>query len=98
MRHCPTCSAQFDDETDICPDDGTDLEPFDRMIGSVVDGKFRIDAFLGAGAMGAVYEATQLNLGRTVALKIIRQDGPVSRSNAERFKREAFAVARLKHP
>ena len=98
MQYCPQCSARFEDDTAVCPHDGAGLERFDRLIGTVVDGKYRVESLLGAGAMGAVYRATQLALGRTVALKVIRDDLLVSRGAIERFKREAEAVARLKHP
>ena len=53
---------------------------------------------LGQGGMGAVYKARQLKLDRLVALKILPPtvaDGP---GFAERFAREARALARLNHP
>jgi serine/threonine protein kinase/TolB-like protein/Tfp pilus assembly protein PilF len=98
VRYCPQCAARYDEATDVCPRDNTPLERVDRLLGAVLDGKYRVEALLGAGAMGSVYRATQLNLGRTVAIKVIRDDLLVSRSAAERFRREAAAVARLKHP
>jgi non-specific serine/threonine protein kinase len=66
--------------------------------GTVVDGKYRIDEPLGAGGMGAVYRASHLQLERTVALKVIRADLLSEPAMAERFRREAVAVARLRHP
>ncbi|MFA7237838.1 MAG: protein kinase, partial [Phycisphaeraceae bacterium] len=54
---------------------------------------------LGRGGMGAVYKARQKNLDRYVALKILPpQIAPGSDSFAERFTREAQALARLSHP
>src|SRR5262245_45810375 len=67
-------------------------------VGTVVDGKYRIDGILGRGGMGAVYRATHLQLERPVALKAIRSDMLAHRTMAERFRREAVAVARLRHP
>src|SRR5260370_29883843 len=60
-------------------------------------GKYRIDTKLGAGGMGAVYRATRLLIGDVVALKILHseQRDPTA---PERFRREAQAAARLKHP
>ena len=72
--------------------------PADLMAGVIIDGKYRIDALLGTGVMGAVYRATQLNLERPVALKVIRGETLSNPTAAERFKREALAIARLKHP
>jgi serine/threonine protein kinase len=43
--------------------------------GDVLDGRFRIDGLIGHGGFGAVYAATQLNLQRRVALKVLRPEG-----------------------
>jgi eukaryotic-like serine/threonine-protein kinase len=72
--------------------------PINPLIGSTIDGKFRVDAQLGRGAMGTVYRATQLNLERPVAMKVMRSDILSNPVAIERFKREALAIARLKHP
>ncbi|RMG11830.1 MAG: serine/threonine protein kinase, partial [Planctomycetota bacterium] len=66
--------------------------------GHVVGGKYRIDAKLGEGGMGAVYKAWDTRLDRPVALKVIRPALAQDESFRARFEREAKAVARLKHP
>ncbi len=56
---------------------------------------------LGRGGMGAVYKARQAKLDRLVALKVLlrrRADGTADAAFAERFGREARALARLNHP
>jgi WD40 repeat protein len=53
---------------------------------------------LGQGGMGVVYKARQVPLNRMVALKMIRTTGQVSASELARFRVEAEAVARLRHP
>ncbi|CAN5763093.1 hypothetical protein BH09MYX1_BH09MYX1_14840 [soil metagenome] len=63
--------------------------------GSTVAGRFRIEARVGAGAMGEVFRAADLELGRTVALKLLRPSVPEGRS---RFEREMTALERLSHP
>ena len=98
MRHCLLCSRQYADAMQYCPHDGTALPPPDNLVGKIIDGKYRIEALHGSGGRGAVYRATQVNLERTVALKVVRGDFLKDAIVTERFKREALAVARLKHP
>src|SRR5205085_2922090 len=69
----------------------------DPLIGAVIDAKYRIDTHLGRGGMGAVYRAVHLQLERTVALKVVRGDFLRHPTAVERFKREALAIARLRH-
>ena len=60
--------------------------------------QFEILAFVGQGGMGAVYKARQRQLDRVVALKILPPCIGVGQAFAERFAREAKAMARLNHP
>jgi eukaryotic-like serine/threonine-protein kinase len=61
-------------------------------------GKFEILERLGAGSFGDVYRARDVELGRTVAIKIPRSGHLASKENAERFLREARSAAQLTHP
>lgn len=65
---------------------------------TVIDGKFKILSQLGAGGMGVVYKALQLELNRTVAIKFLQIGLTSSGEYIERFKREARAMAKLRHP
>jgi hypothetical protein len=67
-------------------------------VGVTVDGKYRIDALIGRGGMGAVYRARDVRLERDVAVKVVRGDLIASTEARERFKREAQLAARLQHP
>lgn len=67
------------------------------MLGRSIDRKYRIDGLIGAGGMGTVYRATRLLIGDEVAIKILHRDHADAHSS-ERFRREAQAAARLKHP
>jgi len=69
----------------------------DPMLGRSIDGRYRIDSLIGAGGMGTVYSATRLLIGDEVAIKVLHQDHGDAHSS-ERFRREAQAAARLKHP
>jgi len=59
---------------------------------------YRIDATVGRGGMGTVYEATQLSLQRTVALKLLSAELSDDADFRERFRREGLLQARLDHP
>jgi serine/threonine-protein kinase len=67
-------------------------------IGSVLDGRYRIDAILGTGGMGRVYRAEHTGIGRPVAIKVLHADLNRNREAAQRFQREAIASGRLDHP
>ncbi|MCA8956909.1 MAG: serine/threonine protein kinase, partial [Planctomycetes bacterium] len=62
-------------------------------------GDFRIVRELGRGGMGVVYEAEQTSLGRRVALKVLHAaSAALAPAQIERFRREAAAAAKLRHP
>lgn len=61
-------------------------------------GNYVIERLIAKGGMGVVYRARHRLLGRTVALKVIRSEGPLSREVMERFQAEAIAAAGLEHP
>jgi serine/threonine protein kinase len=63
-----------------------------------LDGKYLIERLLGQGGMGAVYRATHLGTKRTVAIKIIHPQFSSNEEFVERFRREAEASGRLRHP
>jgi non-specific serine/threonine protein kinase len=68
------------------------------VIGTILDGKYRIDALIGRGGMGVVYRATQLALSREVAVKILQADLSPSATRVARFRREARLTAKPRHP
>jgi len=73
------------------------FRPGDLKPGTVLGG-CRIETLLGRGGMAVVYRATQLSLGRPVALKVLPTALASDRQFVERFNREASALARLSHP
>jgi serine/threonine protein kinase len=70
----------------------------DPLLGRVIDNKYRIDAEIGAGGMATIYRATRLQIGDTVAIKVLHAEFLRDPKFTERFQREAQAAARLKHP
>jgi hypothetical protein len=67
-------------------------------VGVVIDGKYRVDAVVGQGGMGAVFRAWDLRLERAVAIKVVRADLLSDPDSRARFRRESQIVARLQHP
>jgi serine/threonine protein kinase len=74
---------------------------FDPNIGDTLAGRklghFELIESVGVGGMGAVLRARDLDLGRTVALKILPPDMAADPENIVRFRHEARAAARLDH-
>ncbi len=70
----------------------------EQYLGEILDDKYRLEQLLGSGGMGAVYLATHLGTERYVALKLISPQFMRNREFVERFKREARAAGRLRHP
>ncbi len=82
-------------------DKDTDFSAIARTIAeheSGVLGDFRIQREIGRGGMGVVFEATQISLGRRIALKVLPFGAILSGHQLQRFKNEARAAAGLQHP
>ncbi len=83
------------------PDSGGKTRPFDPPSVGELAGKVpQLESLelVGSGGMGAVYRARQRELDRVVALKILPPDIGGDAAFAERFSREARALAKLNHP
>lgn len=65
--------------------------------GTVIGG-YRVEELIAAGGMGTVYRATQLSLGRVVALKLLSEELGREPAFRARFRREAVVQATLEHP
>src|SRR5690606_23172824 len=59
--------------------------------------RYRIVREIGRGAMGVVYEAYHVDLGRTVALKVVPSEHATSIERVERLRAEARVIARVRH-
>src|SRR5919198_3692552 len=69
-----------------------------QMIGTVLSGRYRLEAKLGSGGMSTVYLARDETLDRPVAVKVMHREMSEQPDQLERFRREARAVAKLSHP
>ena len=69
-----------------------------QMIGTVLSGRYKLEAKLGSGGMSTVYLAKDSTLDRDVAIKVMHREMSEQPDQLERFRQEARAVAKLSHP
>jgi tRNA A-37 threonylcarbamoyl transferase component Bud32 len=67
------------------------------LLGTTLDGRYRLEARIGAGGMATVYRALDETLQRRVAIKLMNREVASDSDQLERFRREARAVAQLSH-
>ncbi len=70
----------------------------DPRIGSTLGGRYHVRRLCGEGAMGRVYEAHHIDIGRRVAIKVLHASFHHSADLVERFRREARAASKIGHP
>ena len=102
MRVCPQCARKYVDGEAFCPFDGARLRSplsspslnADPLVGTMLDGRYRIDRVLGRGGMGTVYAGLLEALEQPRAIKVLRpvlDDGQA----LGRFEREARTASKL---
>src|SRR5258708_9174478 len=69
-----------------------------QMIGTVLSGRYRLEAKLGSGGMSTVYLARDETLDRPVAVKVMHREMSEQPEQLQRFRQEARALAKLTHP
>ena len=67
-------------------------------LGTLLGGRYRLDAQIGRGGMSTVYRAFDTVLERPVAIKLMHREIASDSDQLERFRREARSVAQLNHP
>src|SRR5713226_1780900 len=68
------------------------------LLGTLLAGRYRLDAQIGRGGMSTVYRAFDIVLERPVAIKLMHREIASDSDQLERFRREARSVAQLNHP
>ena len=92
-RECLSCARLFPASDKRCPVCAIELEP--TMVPYVLRGQYRFESRLGMGGMAVVYRATDLRLGREVAIKTLPRVSPEA---AMRLHREARTAATVSDP
>ena len=97
MKECARCLACFEDTEEHCSADGAELQT--TLDGPpLVDRKYRLERRLSQGGMGVVYLACHVELQKRFAVKLIRATASRKQALLARFRLEAEALGRLKHP
>ncbi len=101
--YCPGCGAAAPTEVgDVeSPPHGTPAEGFGSRkaaLQKALGSGFEVQRLVGRGGFGEVWAVADLQLVRTVAVKVLRPELVASRPFRVRFRREARAVAKLRHP
>jgi eukaryotic-like serine/threonine-protein kinase len=78
--------------------DKPDVRMTDSLVGRIIGTNFRVLKLIGTGAMGHVYQAEQMSLGKMVALKLLRSELMGDERLFKRFELEARNASRLSHP
>jgi DNA-binding response OmpR family regulator len=73
-------------------------DPHDLRPGLVLDGRYRLEAKIGAGNFGTVFKARHIELDHTVAVKVLRTSAGTDPDAMARFRREGISACRVRHP
>jgi serine/threonine-protein kinase len=100
---CQGCGSEQTSWDGACAKCGTTeliklAQKTDKMVGKVVDGRYKIVRKLGQGGMGAVYLAESIGIGQRVALKFLKAEFSEDAEIAKRFMNEAKSYALVEHP
>jgi eukaryotic-like serine/threonine-protein kinase len=106
-KTCRGCGREFAGGETFCPDDGSrlsstsqlqDLAGVDPLIGTTLDGRYKLLRAIGEGGMGIVYEAEHVLIEKRVAIKVLRETFTRRPDVVERFRQEAKSASRIGHP
>jgi tRNA A-37 threonylcarbamoyl transferase component Bud32 len=107
MRYCPRCAERYDDlALEFCSNDGAPLEVLaaqpeapdgEALVGTVIDGRYRVERMIGEGGMGLVFLVTHTAIGKKLALKILRADMAKDPEVVQRFIQEAQSATSIGH-
>lgn len=100
--YCPLCYAEGVDPSVLhCPEDGSavclisDREA--KWIGKVIDNKYKITSFIGAGGMADVFEVERMSSDKRLALKLMKSVFTRDKQLHERFRQEAMLISLIAH-
>lgn len=98
IKKCNSCGNTYPSNLSFCLNDGSPLVQVDSIIGSVLDGRYRLDSLIGVGGMGDVYRATHIHIDTEFAVKLLKPEFVADQTAIKRFRLEAKAAGRIQHP
>ncbi len=98
VKKCNSCGNTYPSTLSFCLNDGSPLVHVDSMLGTVLDGRYRLDKLIGEGGMGDVYRATHIHIDTEFAVKLLKPDFVANQTAIKRFRLEAKAAGRIHHP
>lgn len=97
LKRCNSCGETFQGDLSYCLNDGSPLVEVETKVGTVLDGRYRLDSLIGEGGMGDVYRATHIHLDTQFAVKLLKPEFVANQTAIKRFRREAMAAGRINH-
>ncbi len=82
----------------LCKGCGLNYFKNEDNIGDLIDGRYRLTQLIGRGGSGVVYKATDVNLHREIAVKLMSNERVHDESVYRRFEREGRILRKLRHP
>ena len=98
MKRCTSCKRQLHDRMRFCPFDGGALIDEDPLIGTLLDGRYRLEEKLGEAEIVKEYKAADTRLGREVAVKLFRLDPNFDQEAFNRLSKKLSATSSFYHP
>jgi serine/threonine protein kinase len=103
VKSCWKCGSSVPETYRYCLACGADVDAGpktvrDPWIGRSIASKYRLEEVIGSGAMGTIYKAEQVALGKQIVIKLLHRHLLGDPELTQRFEREARAASRLNHP
>ncbi|MBQ4066227.1 MAG: protein kinase, partial [Clostridia bacterium] len=73
------------------------MELYDKYVGAVLDGRYRIEQIIGVGGMAVVFKAFDVLMNRNVAIKLLKEEIANEEDSVKRFVNESKAVSMMSH-
>ncbi|PKN31972.1 MAG: serine/threonine protein kinase, partial [Deltaproteobacteria bacterium HGW-Deltaproteobacteria-20] len=100
---CPKCKTPSYEQSPLCKNCGANLSDIDAvspvaLVGALLENRYQLVEYLDEGAMAYVYRGVHVDVGSSVAVKILKSNFQTDERFVERFQLEARAAGALNHP